>query len=205
MNARRFQYTCGGVISLDGIRFVSFMVQPFCCHALLSCPGGPAAAGASPVPRYFLAFASPVILSPLILSPLIFPPGMLSPLMLPPDMLPPDMLSPLMLPPLALSPLILSLFAVDGPQPAMASAKPRQKTTPTMPSQTLRMFKLPCCSEGEDRLAVVLAPDLGGPSSEADFTNSSGLLDDGGDGRLQGNGEKKRAARAGCCAELKRR
>jgi hypothetical protein len=66
MNARRLQYACGGVISLDGIRFVSFMAQPV---------------------------------------------------------------------------------------------------------------------EGEDRPSVLLAPDLGGPSSESDLTNATGLLDDGGDER----------------------
>jgi hypothetical protein len=34
----------------------------------------------------------------------------------------------------------------------------------------------------EDRHSVLLAPDLGGPSSESDFTNTSDLLDDGGEG-----------------------
>jgi len=53
------------------------------------------------------------------------------------------------------------------------------------------MFKLLCDVEKEDRFSALLAPDLGGPSSEADFTNASGLLDVGGDGRLQGNGSSE--------------
>jgi hypothetical protein len=45
------------------------------------------------------------------------------------------------------------------------------------------MLVLLCCLEGEDRLSVLLAAELGGPSSESDFTNASGFLDDGGDER----------------------
>jgi hypothetical protein len=45
------------------------------------------------------------------------------------------------------------------------------------------MFKLHICVEGEDRLSVLLAPELDGPSSESDFANASGLLDDAGDER----------------------
>jgi hypothetical protein len=45
------------------------------------------------------------------------------------------------------------------------------------------MFKLHFCLEGKDRLSVLLAPDLDGPSSESDFANASGFLDDGGDER----------------------
>jgi hypothetical protein len=43
------------------------------------------------------------------------------------------------------------------------------------------MFKLHCCLEEDDRLSVLLGPDLDGPSSESDFTNASVLLDDDGD------------------------
>jgi hypothetical protein len=56
------------------------------------------------------------------------------------------------------------------------------------------MFKLRFCLEGEDRLSVLLAPDLDGPSSESDFTNASVLLDVGRDRRLQGIEKAKRVA-----------
>jgi hypothetical protein len=45
------------------------------------------------------------------------------------------------------------------------------------------MFELHSCLEREDRLSVLLAPELDGPSSESDFTNASALLDDGDDER----------------------
>src|SRR5271166_3889576 len=128
MNARRFQYTSGGVISLDGIRFVSFMAQPSLRHRSgpmhpanrprvfrpqavhdvsrtrpqLSCDDR----GRVPFLAYFLSIWLPLMLSAVFLSPLMLP--------------------LLMLPPLMLSWPVL----VDEPQPTTARPKPRHTTAP---------------------------------------------------------------------------